>query len=245
MAGSVLTTLTALFIVLLGSAIQRVTGMGLALVASPFLVLVLGTDLGIQTVQVVGLGVCALSAWQLRASINWRRAGVLLACAVVGLAPGTWVVRVLPPAWLSVVIGAVTVLALLVSAAVGEVTWMRRPVGGVAAGAASGFMNVTAGVGGPPVVVYARSIGWEYSQYVATVQLYFTGLNGLSLAGRGMPALSVAQWCAVAAAAGAGLLIGQALAGRISEVAARRVIFVVAMLGSVTTLVRGVGALVG
>ena len=61
-----------------GSLIQRVTGMGLALVASPFLVLLLGSVTGVQTLQVVGLGVCLASAITLWSDVNIRLAILLL-----------------------------------------------------------------------------------------------------------------------------------------------------------------------
>lgn len=230
-------------IILLGSLIQRVTGMGLALVASPFLVLVLGADLGVQTVQVVGLGVCALSAWQLRGDISRRKAGLLLVCSVAGLVPGAWVARALPGAWLSIVIGTVTALALLASALVHSAAPFEGARGIALTGALSGFMNVTAGVGGPPVVIYANSVRWAYAEYVATAQLYFTGLNALSLVGRGVPALGAGHWGVVVATAVAGLIIGGRIGSSIDERTARTAILVVALGGAIATAARGVSAL--
>lgn len=230
-------------IVLLGSLTQRVTGMGLALVASPLLVLVLGADLGVQTVQAVGLGVCALSAWSLRRDISWRKGLALLGAALAGLVPGTWVARALPAAWLSVVIGTVTIAALLASARAPRVRTLDSTRGAALAGALSGFMNVTAGVGGPPIVIYAGSTRWAYREYVATAQMYFAGLNVLSLAGRGAPALRPGEWVAVAAAAAAGLLIGGRIGRSIDERIAGPAVFAVALVGSIATVVRGVGAL--
>lgn len=230
-------------IVLLGSLIQRVTGMGLALVASPFLVLVLGADLGVQTIQAVGLGVCALSAWQLRASVSWRKAAALLVFSVIGLVPGAWVARALPAAWLSIVIGAITVLALVASTFVKDARVFEGTQGLSLSGVLSGFMNVTAGVGGPPIVIYASTTRWAYAEYVATVQLYFTGLNVLSLAGRGVPGLDPVEWVVVAGSAVLGLLIGHRIGSSISERVARPAIFVVALLGALATVARGVSAL--
>lgn len=238
-----ITWLAATLVLFLGSLLQRVTGMGLALAASPFLVLLLGPTTGVQTIQVVGLGVCVTSAFVLRASINYRRAAVLFAAALLGVVPGAWVARTLPPAWLSIGIGCVTIAALAATAFLRRSAVFHGARGTVLAGSASGFMNATAGVGGPPIVVYANSTHWRYDEYVATVQLLFAGLNAASLAGRGVPELPAAGWVALAVAAVAGILVGNKVGATINEHAAKRTILIVALIGSVATVVRGVAAL--
>jgi len=95
-----------------GSFIQRVTGMGLALVAAPFLVLLLGSVTGVQTLQVVGLGVCLVSAITLWSDVNFRVAALLLVTSAIGLVPGTWIAKSLPASWLGILIGTVTLVAL-------------------------------------------------------------------------------------------------------------------------------------
>ncbi len=89
--------------------------MGLALVASPLLVLVLGATTGVQMIQVVGLVVCLVSAWMLRRDINYGRVGILLAASLFGIVPGSWMARSLPSSWLMIVIGCITLLALFMS----------------------------------------------------------------------------------------------------------------------------------
>jgi len=230
-------------ILLIGSFIQRVTGMGLALVASPFLVLTLGATTGVQILQVVGLGVCATSAWILRRDINYRRAGIMLVASVIGLVPGALVAKHLPSSWLSIVIGAVTLAALASSAWLKRSNVFRGTPGVGLAGALSGFMNVTAGVGGPPIVIYANSTGWPYAEYVATTQLYFVGLNILSLIGRGFPSVSITSWCVIVAAAAIGTFVGHKVGSKINEDVAHKAILIVALVGSLATVVRGVVAL--
>ena len=111
------------------------------------------------------------------------------------------------------------------------------------AGALSGFMNVTAGVGGPPIVIYANSTGWEYREYLATVQLYFAGLNVLSLLARGVPDLPAAGWAVTAGASVAGLVIGNRLSSTINESVAKKAVFAIACIGSLATVIRSASAL--
>ncbi|AXE37687.1 sulfite exporter TauE/SafE family protein [Acidipropionibacterium virtanenii] len=230
-------------VLFIASMVQRVTGMGLALLASPFLVLILGSTTGIQTCQFVGLGVCLASAVALRRDINLRRTGLLLVASAIGLLPGVWISRTLSSAWLSIVIGSVTICALA------SIQFLRRSSvfegrkGVALAGGLSGFMNVTAGVGGPPLVVYANSTGWRYTEYVATVQLFFTGLNVMSLAGRGLPQVPGSAWAVIIATAAGGTLLGNFAGPRINDNLARRLVLAIALVGSLATVIRGITSL--
>lgn len=188
----------------------------------------------------IGLFTCLASAIVLRRDINLRRAGALLLAAAIGLVPGVWVARTMPASWLNIMIGAITLIALAATALLRTLTLFQGTRGVVVAGSLSGFMNVTAGIGGPPIVVYAATTGWPHREYLATMQLYFTGLSILSLAGRGLPDLPPAGWVIAAGSATLGLVIGNLAHHRISDTLARRLVYVVAVAGSVATLVRGI-----
>ena len=230
-------------VLFLGSLIQRVTGMGLALVASPLLVLGLGATTGVQMIQVVGLVVCLVSAWMLRRDINYGRVGILLAASLFGIVPGSWMARSLPSSWLMIVIGCITMAALFSTRLLQRSHVLTGRKGTAIAGGLSGFMNVAAGVGGPPMVIYANSTNWLYSEYVATVQLFFAGVNVLSLVGRGFPVVSHAAWIVVIVCSSAGLLLGHLVGYRIRDDFARKAVFIIALLGSLAAVVRGIMAL--
>lgn len=240
---TVLALVGAGFIVFAGSLVQRLTGMGLSLVASPFLVLVLGPQLGVQTILVIGTMHCTLTTVTLRRDVNWRRAALLIATAAVGLLPGLWLVRSLPTAWLLVTVGAVTIVALLFSLTTRRNRLFEGTHGVVVTGGVSGFMTATAAVGGPPLAIYARTNSWRYTEYLATVQAYFAAINLLTLVGRGLPVLPAVAWVVLMIAALLGLLIGHPLSRRIDEKYAHAAIIIVAFVGSVATLIRGLMAL--
>ena len=234
-------TLVGVSVVLFfGSFIQRVTGMGLALVAAPFLVVLLGSVTGVQTLQMVGLGVCLVSAITLWSDVNFRVAALLLVTSAIGLVPGTWIAKSLPASWLGIFIGTVTLAALAATVFLRRSRVFVGARGTGIAGALSGFMNVTAGVGGPPIAIYANSTDWEYREYLATVQLYFAGLNALSLLARGMPDLPTAGWAVAAGSAVAGVVIGNLLSSTINESIAKKAVLAIAGIGSLATVLQGV-----
>ncbi|MEO1064541.1 MAG: sulfite exporter TauE/SafE family protein [Actinomycetota bacterium] len=226
--------------VLVGAGTQRITGMGFALMASPLLVLVLGVDDGVGTSQALTLVASVIVLTQLWRSVEWGKAGLLFASSVVGVVPGAWVTRQLSEAVLAILVGGLVIVALVAVLMDERARVFRGTAGGASAGFLSGFMNVTAGVGGPPIVLYRLSTDWSHTLYVATVQVYFIGLNVASLALRGRPDLDQATWVAVLGALVVGLVVGDRLADHVSDSQARALIAVVALGGALSTVVKGV-----
>lgn len=229
--------------VLVGAGTQRITGMGFALMASPLLVLALGVDDGVATSQVLTLLASVIVLTQLWRSVEWRRAGLLFCAAVVGVLPGAWLSRQLSAPVLAILIGTLVIVALVAVVADERARVFRGTSGGAAAGFLSGFMNVTAGVGGPPIVLYRFSIDWAHLPYVATVQVYFIGLNTASLLARGRPDLEGTMWLGVIGALIVGLVVGDRLAHHVTDRQARALIVAVALGGSISTVVKGLLAL--
>ena len=82
-------------------------------------------------------------------------------------------------------IGILVIVALTVSLVVTRtehVATGRAPA--VVAGAASGFMNAAAGVGGPALSVYAVATQWPQAAFAATAQPYFVVIGTASLVGK-------------------------------------------------------------
>ena len=100
-------------IIFSGALTQRVTGMGFGLVASPFLVLLLGAGDGVPLVQLLSLVASLVVLISVFGDVEWRKAFTLLVPALIGLLPGWWLSTVLPPAALGVLVGVLIVLALL------------------------------------------------------------------------------------------------------------------------------------
>lgn len=229
--------------VLAGAGTQRVTGLGFALVSSPFLVLLLGPFEGVLLSNVLGAA-ASLVVWaQTWRATQVRRLVLLALPAVVAVAPGAWVARELPAAVLSVLVGSLVLVALALVLAIrprgGDGGWP----GGVLAGAASGFMNVTAGVGGPAVTVYAMAIRWPHAPFVATVQLHLVLVNAASLTLKGWPRLPAAVWLVAAVALLAGVVAGHLLARRVPPQRARTAVVALAVVGAAAAVVDGVLAL--
>jgi uncharacterized membrane protein YfcA len=230
--------------VLAGALTQRVTGVGFALVSAPLLVLAAGPFEGIVLANLLGLIVCAVVLARTWRDVEWRRGILLVIPALVVIPVGAYVARNVPGPPLLVLIGSLVLVALALVRFTSRLTALHGPGGAIAAGASSGFMNVTAGVGGPAMVLYARSTRWEHHRFVATFQFYSIIVNAASLTAKGGIGQLAPEVVAVAVAALAvGLVVGDLLARRVSRARAGQAVMVLAVAGAVSTVVKGLFAL--
>lgn len=224
---------------LFGAATQRLTGMGFALVAAPALVLTLGAGAAVPLVQALSFCVSASVFVSTFRDVEWKKALILLVPAYVGILPGWWVSENMPAPVLLILIGALVLLALVAMLASDRARIFKGGAGLASAGFLSGFMNVTAGVGGPAIVLYSLSNRWSHAAFVATIQVYFMGLNLGSLFAHGIPSMAAAIWISAFACLAVGILLGNLLARRVPTKAASRLVVVVALLGAVATIGQG------
>ncbi|WP_028278966.1 sulfite exporter TauE/SafE family protein [Arthrobacter sp. H5] len=237
-----------LLAVLVGAGMQRVTGMGFALVAAPFLVLLLGPVEGVILVNVCGAVTAAAIIPRVFRDVDWRRYRFLAAAALLGIVPAAMIVRVIPAPVLEISIGALLAGGLTVSLCLRSAVLSPRRRYLTAAGAMSGFMNTAAGVGGPAVSIYSLATRWPHRSFAATMQPYFFTIGCLALvfkalAGGAVPELPWGMWLAVALTCLAGIVIGDVLAKHISIRTAQLLLIAVAYLGAATTIARGVHGL--
>ncbi|MFJ3667662.1 sulfite exporter TauE/SafE family protein [Streptomyces sp. NPDC090106] len=226
-------------IVLLGSSVQWLTGMGFALVSVPALILLLGPAQGVVLANCASGAICLVglaSGWRLV-----RPAAMLPLCAAAActVPAGAWTTRHLPQAWLLLLMGGLVTCAVLLVMRGLRVPALGGTKGAVAAGATGGFMNAAAGVGGPPVSLYALNAGWTVREFVPNAMFYGVFVNVFSVAANGLPQLSPPRWVAVLAAMSVGGLIGRALASRVPERRARTLVLLLALTGGITTLGKG------
>ncbi|MCO4274602.1 sulfite exporter TauE/SafE family protein [Pseudarthrobacter sp. HLT3-5] len=240
------TTVLVLVSVFVGAGMQRFTGMGFALVAAPFLVLLLGPVEGVILVNLCGAVTAGAIIFRVFRDVNWRTYGILTAAAVVGIVPASFAVRIMPPAVLEIGIGLLLAAGLTVLLAMRSAHLAPRRRFLWAAGAMSGFMNASAGVGGPAVSIYSLATRWPHRSFAATMQPYFFTIGSLSLVAKAattpaqFPDIPWHMWVAISVACLVGLGVGELFAKRVSPKAAQIVLIVLAYLGAAATVTRGV-----
>ena len=227
--------------VMAGALTQRVTGVGFALVCAPLLVLIVGPFEGVVLSNLLGLTVSVIvfiAHWR---DTEWRKGLLLAVPALIAIPFGAYVAKNVPPAPLMVIIGLLVIVALGAVLLSERARVLRGPGGAVVAGASSGFMNVTAGVGGPAIVLYAVSTAWEHRKFVATFQFYSIFTNTASLAAKGgLPHVTPTALVLSFSALGVGLVGGEIISRHVDHELARRLAISLALGGAVFTVIKGI-----
>lgn len=219
---------------------QRLTGLGFAMVASPLLILVLGPRQGVLLANILTFALSVLMIPK-----NWhgaQRARLMMLIPTSFLAAlfGSLVIRYIPTAWLLTGSGALVLGALLLVVTAKNIVFFKGHVGAAAAGLASGFMNVTAGVGGPAITLYAVSSAWEQRSFYASMPIYLAVLNLASFITKGELHLSWLILLIIALAVVAGMWIGRYLSIIVPQLLARKLIIFMALMGASATLLKGI-----
>ncbi|MEV8252894.1 sulfite exporter TauE/SafE family protein [Rhodoglobus sp. NPDC076762] len=236
--------------VVVGALSQRITGMGFALVASPLIVILLGPFDGVLVVNLCGVVSSLLIIPRVWRHIEWRTLAWLAIPAVAAIIPGSLLVTRLPGAVMQLGIGVLVIVALTATLLITRAEHIvpARPAA-IVAGAASGFMNTAAGVGGPALSIYAVLMRWPQVNFAATLQPYFVIVGTASLAtkaffsGGVLPDLDVASWILIIGSLLVGLALGEVLTRHISHRAARIAVIIVAYLGGTVAIIDGALAL--
>lgn len=233
-----------------GTAAQRVTGVGFALVVAPFAVLTLGASSGVVLVNLCGGIAAAAITSRVWPSVEWPVVARLLPAMLLGVAGGTAVAATLPPGPAQVAVGAALLVSLAGSTVVGRIGALRRSTGALYGfGAAAGVMGAVAGISGPALSVLAVASRWDQARFAATMQPCFTATSVAAVAARVLaeprswPTLPVPAWICLAAGMVAGTAVGDRIARRLPPSAARRAVTLLAAVGGALAIREGVARL--
>lgn len=232
--------------VAVGAAMQRISGMGVGLIAAPVLSLLLGPVDGVLLVNLLAVINAATNTWGMRADVDWQKFAPIALTMVLGVVPGARVVANAPTDVLLILVGALLLLALsIVTLGKRYVPQVEGTLPAAVSGAIGGFMNTLAGVAGPAITVYAEAARWPQKVYAATLQPIFLVGGSLSftvkvLSGAAdITAIEPVLWAATLAALVVGIAAGTTLAPRVPSTIAHRIALGLAFLGGATALVRG------
>lgn len=230
--------------VLAGATLQRISGIGFAMVVAPFTILAIGPAQGVVLVQICGVASALFVLTQVWRDVDWRAYLTLLPTSLVGIVAGTVLTTYLPAATAQAVSALIMLAALAASVAIGRLGQMRRGAGIIAAaGGLAGAMTVLAGVGGVALTALQQATRWDHRSFVATLQPYLVTLSSATVVARltadakAWPALGFSGWLAIVAVMALGIAAGNRVAHRLSKRSAARITFALSLIGAVAALV--------
>lgn len=236
-------TVIAATAVLVGATMQRITGLGFTLVSGSFLVLALGPFNGVVLANILSLvasGIVLAVTWR---AARWKTAMLLTIGVAAAVFPGAWLAAALPEAILSITVGSLAVIAVGVVIFGRPMPGLARLTGTLGTGIASGFSNVTAGIGGPPLAVYGASAAMKHGEFVATVQVVVVLMNALSLAAKHSFDIPLRILLICLTTTLVGVVVGNVLARHIKPRRARSLVLVLALAGGAAAVIKGLATL--
>ena len=226
--------LVIFLVVVVGSTLQRVSGMGLGLIGGPILMLIMGPVEGILVINVLACVNAMLTTYSVRENVSWKKFGLIAPVMVIGSLAAALLIRRMDTAGLMIVVGAALLAALAV------VTFGKKfvpPMEGK-------------GVAGPVITVYAQAAKWPQHVYAATLQPifvvggFFSVMTKTLTGAAHFDGLPWMMWPAGVLGMCVGIWAGTRIAQRVPRDKARVLSLSVASLGAASALIRGLLTLV-
>lgn len=244
---SALVSVVVIVMTLLVAGIQRIVGFGFGMVMAPFMVLILSPHEGVMLVNFLSMIAPLLIMWQLRSHIEWVKFLWLAVPALIIMPAAAWLAVQTPAGPLYIVVAAVVLSGLVISAVISRVS-SKVDGRGVQAltGIASGAGTVLAGVGAPATTVYTVLSRWPLLKMIATLQPLWLVMSAAAFGMKWaldqgqLPGLPWWGWVGSTVAIFIGIYIGQWVQRRVSERAAGRGVVVMAFIGALAALFTGV-----
>lgn len=177
------TLLIAMAIAGMGGVVSGLAGFGFALVVVPPLLLLYPPATVTATAVSLTLAtgwVVLLGSWR---SVQGRTVLALVPGATIGVFFGTVLIRVLEPAYIKLIAGFVVVLFAISVLRGWKLNAVHHPMAAPLAGLASGTLNTSTGMAGPPVALLFTTRDYDMQAFRASLMAYFyyVDLIGMSL----------------------------------------------------------------
>ena len=177
-------------IAVVGAAVQGAIGLGFGLMSAPFLALI-DTDFIPGAVLVAVLPLSTSVAVRSFGDVDRRSATLAVVGRIPGVILGAAVAAAVSSRILSIGLGAAVLIAVAMSVWLPAVPATARLT--VGAGAVSGFMGTTTGVGGPPMALLYQRVAPNVVR--ATLSAYFAVGTVLSIVALAIAGdLTARQW---------------------------------------------------
>jgi uncharacterized protein len=153
--------------------VRGFAGFGAAMVMTPIFSALYGPAVGVALCLMLEIAVALPVVPAVLGLVDWRRIGLMLVAAAVGVPFGNLVLTWAEPEPMRWAISAIVLGAVALLASGWRYKGQPRPATTLAAGVSSGFLNGLAGMAGPPIAFYYLA-GQENAAHVrANLTTYF------------------------------------------------------------------------
>ncbi len=162
------TWLICAVVLALGCTIQTAMGFGMAIIAAPIMVIVAPQWVP-YVLAIMALVLSIGNALQQRQHIDWSAIYAPMLTRIPGTLVGTWLLLIMPVAWLQIAVALMVFMTIVVSLWVKPFQPSRKNLG--IAGFVSGITGTTTSIGGPPMALVMQHSGGGHTR--ANLAVYF------------------------------------------------------------------------
>ena len=245
---SAATLVPCIAIVLCASLVQGAAAFGSALVAMPFLAMIMPARDAVALSLMMGVILNLMTIGDERRSIAWRQIAVLLPALAIGIGAGTLILKSIDGPAFKMLLSLVFLTMTLAMLASSSLKVKPGPVTAQAAGAISGLLTGSTSMGGPPLVLYLTGRGLAKSALKGTLAALFLLGNLFALASLLGAHVVAGGAAAVTLPLGAvmvpGYLAGRRLTSRLDSEVFRHLVLLVLALAALLEIGLSAAALV-
>ncbi|HJF15110.1 MAG TPA: sulfite exporter TauE/SafE family protein [Enteractinococcus helveticum] len=234
----------------IATALQRITGLGFAMLTAPFAVVALGTHQGIMLITALAVIASLFMLPGMWRDIDWSRVGWIGIPATLSIIPAAWLGAQIDGAIIYLLVGALVIVGL------SGALFMRgnsQPVTShgaqILTGVGAGAGSVLAGIGGPAMTIFGVLSRWPVASFAASLQPMWVMIASATLAGRSwfmgstLPELSWWMWLLAVVGIAVGMWAGQRALGKVKDGVVFGIVIVLAMIGAILSVITGISQL--
>lgn len=165
-----------MFVVLaffLATLIQSSVGFGLALIAMPILIAVLGIQIAAPLVAVVGVLAESAILIRYRHAFNLRAVSRVTIAAVLAIPLGIYALRGLDEGLVTTILGVILILYALYALFSPHLPELAHQGWAYAFGILAGLLGGAYNTSGPPVIIYGNCRRWPPDEFKSNLQGFF------------------------------------------------------------------------
>lgn len=156
-----------------GALVQSIMGFGVALICMPFLIHLLDPVSAATLVALFLLPMQIIIMWRYRRALDIRPFWRVLVGIVVGTPLGVVLLERLDERIILSALGILLIGYAVYSLTRPRLRTIHHPAWAFGCGLAAGILGGAYNTGGPPVVIYGSSMGWDSDQFRANLQALF------------------------------------------------------------------------
>ncbi len=173
--------LFGILIIFLAAMTQGATSFGFSLIAVPLLGIMIPLQVAVPILMIYSLILNSVILYHIRQHVQLKKIIVLVISGMAGTPFGVYLLKALEESTLKLVVGIIIVIVAAVNISGYHIKMKNGKRSFIPVGFASGLLNGSVSLGGPPIVLFLNNQKVEKQIFRGNLTLYFWMINLFSI----------------------------------------------------------------